>query len=104
MWVGKSKEGARKIFEKARQVSPCIIFFDEIDSIAGRRGTDNNKVTERVLNQMLAEMNGIEDTKDVLVIAATNRPDMLDTALLRPGRFDKILLVSAPTQEGNYFG
>ncbi|MEA3414012.1 MAG: AAA family ATPase, partial [Nanoarchaeota archaeon] len=100
MWVGKSEEGVRKIFEKARQVSPCVIFFDEIDSIAGRRGTDQNKVTERVLNQMLAEMDGLEEMKDVLVIAATNRPDMLDTALLRPGRFDKILLVTSPTQEG----
>lgn len=100
MWVGKSEEGIRKIFEKARQVSPCIVFFDEIDSIAGRRGTDQNRVTERVLNQLLSEMDGIEDLKDVLVIAATNRPDMLDTALLRPGRFDKILLVNAPNEEG----
>jgi transitional endoplasmic reticulum ATPase len=100
MWVGKSEEGVRKIFEKARQVSPCIIFFDELDSIAGRRGSDQNKVTERVLNQMLSEMDGLDDMKDVLVIAATNRPDMLDTALLRPGRFDKILLVNAPTVEG----
>jgi transitional endoplasmic reticulum ATPase len=100
MWVGKSEEGVRKIFEKARQVSPCIIFFDEIDSIGGRRGSDQNKVTERVLNQILSEMDGLDDMKDVLVIAATNRPDMLDTALLRPGRFDKILLVNAPTEEG----
>ena len=100
MWVGKSEEGVRKIFEKAREVSPCIIFFDEIDAIAGRRGTDQNKVTERVLNQLLSEMDGIEDMKDVLVVAATNRPDMIDPALLRPGRFDKILLVNAPTEEG----
>lgn len=100
MWVGKSEEGMRKIFEKARQVSPCIIFFDEIDALAGRRGADSNKVTERVLNQMLAEMDGLEDTKEILVLAATNRPDMLDTALLRPGRFDKILLVNAPNEEG----
>jgi len=100
MWVGKSEEGVRKIFEKARQVSPCIIFFDEIDSIGGRRGIDQNKVTERVLNQMLSEMDGLDNLKDVLVIAATNRPDMLDTALLRPGRFDKILLVNAPNVEG----
>ncbi len=100
MWVGKSEEGVRKIFEKARQVSPCIIFFDELDSIAGRRGMDQNKVTERVLNQMLSEMDGLEEMKDVLVIAATNRPDMLDTALLRPGRFDKILLVNAPEEAG----
>ena len=100
MWVGKSEEGMRKIFERARQVSPCIIFFDEIDSLAGKRGTDSNKVTERVLNQMLSEMDGLEDMKDILVIAATNRPDMLDTALLRPGRFDRILLVNAPMEIG----
>ena len=101
MWVGKSEEGVRKIFERARQVSPCIIFFDEIDSMAGKRGGDSgNKVTERVLNQMLAEMDGLEDMKNILVIAATNRPDMLDPAVLRPGRFDRILLVSAPSEEG----
>ena len=101
MWVGKSEEGMRKIFERARQVSPCVIFFDEIDSLAGKRGVDmGTKVTERVLNQMLAEMDGLEDLNDVIVIGATNRPDMLDTALLRPGRFDRILLVGAPEEEG----
>ncbi|MBT4376614.1 CDC48 family AAA ATPase [archaeon] len=101
MWVGKSEEGVRKIFEKARQVAPCIIFFDEIDSLAGKRGGEQGqKVTERVLNQLLAEMDGLEDMNDVLILAATNRPDMLDTAILRPGRFDKILLVNAPTAEG----
>ncbi|MCX6749922.1 MAG: CDC48 family AAA ATPase [Candidatus Pacearchaeota archaeon] len=101
MWVGKSEEGMRKIFERARQVAPCVIFFDEIDSLAGKRGIDyGTKVTERVLNQLLAEMYGLEDLKDILVIGATNRPDMLDPALLRPGRFDKILLVNAPDSKG----
>ncbi|MEX0920368.1 MAG: CDC48 family AAA ATPase [Candidatus Pacearchaeota archaeon] len=102
MWVGKSEEGMRKVFERARQVSPCVIFFDEIDSLAGKRGGSSGgaKVTERVLNQMLAEMDGLEDLNDVLVIGATNRPDMLDPALLRPGRFDKILLVGAPEEKG----
>lgn len=103
MWVGKSEEGMRKVFERARQVSPCIIFFDEIDALAGKRGTSEAggaKVTERVLNQMLAEMDGLEDLNDVLIIGATNRPDMIDTALLRPGRFDKILLVGAPEEKG----
>lgn len=101
MWVGKSEEGVRKIFERARQVSPCIIFFDEIDSLAGKRGLEHGqKVTERVLNQMLAEMDGIEDLSNVIVIGATNRPDMLDSALLRPGRFDRILLVNTPEKEG----
>ena len=99
-WVGESEEGVRKVFERARQVSPCIVLFDEIDSLAGRRGQETgNKVTERVLNQLLAEMDGIEDLKDVLIIGATNRPDMLDPALLRPGRFDKILLVNAPDEK-----
>ncbi len=101
MWVGKSEEGLRKIFERARQVAPCIIFFDELDSLAGKRGIETgSKVTERVLNQLLAEMDGLEEMKDILVIGATNRPDMLDTALLRPGRFDKILLVNAPEEDG----
>jgi len=101
MWVGKSEEGVRKIFERARQVSPCIVFFDELDALAGRRGQETGtKVTERVLNQMLAEMDGLEDMKDILIIAATNRPDMLDPAVLRPGRFDRILLVSTPDERG----
>lgn len=102
MWVGKSEEGVRKIFERARQVAPCVIFFDEIDALAGKRGANDGgtKVTERVLNQILAEMDGLEDLKDILIIGATNRPDMLDPALLRPGRFDKILLVNAPEDEG----
>ncbi len=103
MWVGKSEEGMRKVFERARQVSPCVIFFDEIDALAGKRSSaeaSGTKVTERVLNQMLAEMDGLEDMKDVLVIGATNRPDILDPALLRPGRFDKVLLVGAPEEKG----
>ncbi len=101
MWVGKSEEGMRKIFERARQVAPCIIFFDEIDSLAGKRGADSGtKVTERVLNQMLAEMDGLDEINDILVVAATNRPDLLDSALLRPGRFDRILLVSSPEEKG----
>jgi len=101
MWVGKSEEGVRKIFERARQVAPCIVFFDEIDAMAGKRGIEQGtKVTERVLNQLLAEMDGLEDLNDVLIIGATNRPDMLDPALLRPGRFDKILLVNSSNEKG----
>jgi len=101
MWVGKSEEGIRKIFSRARQVSPCIIFFDELDSLASRRGHDlGNKVTERVLNQLLAEMDGLEEINEVVVLGATNRPDMLDTALLRPGRFDRILSVPVPDKAG----
>ena len=101
MWVGKSEEGVRKIFERARQVAPCIVFFDEIDAMAGKRGIEQGtKVTERVLNQLLSEMDGLEDLNDVLVVGATNRPDMLDPALLRPGRFDRILLVNSPNEKG----
>lgn len=100
MWIGESERGLRKVFERARQVAPCVIFFDEIDALAGRRGFDlGSKVTERVLNQMLAEMDGLEGLKDVTVIGATNRPDMLDPALLRPGRFDRIILVDVPDAE-----
>lgn len=101
MWVGKSEEGVRKIFERARQVAPCVVFFDEIDSLASKRGMDSGaKVTERVLNQMLSEMDGIEDLSNVIVVGATNRPDMLDSALMRPGRFDRIVFVGVPEKEG----
>ncbi len=103
MWVGKSEEGVRKIFERARQVSPCVVFFDEIDSLAGKRGAGmqgGSKVTENVLNQLLAEMDGIEDLINVIVIGATNRPDILDPALLRPGRFDRIVYVPVPEEKG----
>ncbi|MBD3247129.1 CDC48 family AAA ATPase [Candidatus Pacearchaeota archaeon] len=99
-WVGESEEGIRKVFERARQVAPCIVFFDELDALAGKRGQETGtKVTERVLNQLLAEMDGLEDLNDVVVIGATNRPDMVDPGLLRPGRFDKILLVNAPKEK-----
>ncbi len=100
MWVGKSEEGVRKVFERARQVAPCVIFFDEVDALAGRRGVEQGtKVTERVLNQLLAEIDGLEGLKDVTIIGATNRPDMLDPALLRPGRFDRIILADVPDEE-----
>ncbi|MEK6913665.1 MAG: CDC48 family AAA ATPase [Nanoarchaeota archaeon] len=103
-WVNESHKGIQKIFERARQVSPCIIFIDEIDAIAVRRSGENNSSREdaKVLNQLLAEMDGLEDLKSVIVLGATNRPDMLDTALLRPGRFDKILLVNAPDEAGRF--
>ena len=103
MWVGESEKGIRKIFERARQVSPCIIFFDEIDSLAGRRGMSSeggSKVTEHVLNQLLAEMDGIEENSDVVIIGATNRPDILDPAIMRPGRFDRVLLVGPTDKKG----
>jgi transitional endoplasmic reticulum ATPase len=97
-WVGESEKAVRKIFEKARQTSPSIIFFDEIDSLVPKRGAsqDSSGVTEKVVNQLLTEMNGLQEMKDVVIIGATNRPDLLDSALLRPGRFDRIVLVSIP--------
>jgi len=96
-WVGESERGIRKIFEKARQASPTIIFFDEIDAIARMRGYhDGSSGTERVVNQLLTEMDGLEELNDVVVIAASNRPDMIDPGLLRPGRFDKIISTTVP--------
>jgi len=100
-WVGESEKAVRKVFEKARQTSPTIIFFDEIDSLAPRRGqSSDSHVTERVVNQMLTEIDGLEALHDVVIIAATNRPDILDTALMRPGRFDRILMVGVPDKKG----
>jgi transitional endoplasmic reticulum ATPase len=99
-WVGESEKGVRKIFAKARQVSPSIIFFDEIDAIAPKRGVaSDNHVTERVVNQLLTEMDGLDEIEDVVIIAATNRPDIIDTALLRPGRFDRIILTPVPDKD-----
>jgi transitional endoplasmic reticulum ATPase len=99
-WVGESEKAIRETFRKARQAAPCIIFFDEIDAIAPRRGMDvGSHVTETVVNQLLTEMDGLEELKEVVVIAATNRPDMVDAALLRPGRFDKLIMLPAPDLE-----
>ncbi len=99
-WVGESEKAVRKVFKRARQTSPTIIFFDEIDSLAPRRGMNtNNNVTERVVNQLLTEIDGLVDLINVVVIAATNRPDILDTALLRPGRFDRIIMAPIPDEE-----
>jgi transitional endoplasmic reticulum ATPase len=97
-WVGESEKAIREIFRKARQVAPCIVYFDEIDAIAPKRGGDigDSHVADRVVNQLLTEMDGIEDLKGVVVIAATNRPDMLDPALLRPGRFDRLIYIPPP--------
>ena len=100
-WVGESEKGVREIFYKARHAAPCVIFFDEIDSLAPRRGTDTgSKVGERVVAQILAEMDGLEELHGVVVVGATNRLDMIDEALLRPGRFDRIVEVPIPDQAG----
>jgi transitional endoplasmic reticulum ATPase len=100
-WVGESEKGVREIFRKARQAAPCVVFFDEIDSVAPKRGGSegDSNVTERVISQMLTELDGLEDLKGVVVIAATNRPDIIDEALLRPGRFDRILEVPTPDKD-----
>ena len=96
-WVGESERGIREIFRRARQASPCVVFFDEIDSIAPTRGMGGDSmVTERVVSQLLTELDGIQALSGVVVLAATNRSDMIDPALLRPGRFDKIVFVPMP--------
>ena len=102
-WVGESEKAIREIFRKAREASPCIIFFDELDAIAPRRGMHTDAgVTDRIVNQLLTEMDGIQILKDVVVIGATNRPDILDPGLLRPGRFDRVIYVPPPDVEGRY--
>ena len=100
-WVGESEKAVRETFRKARQASPCVIFMDEIDSIAPERGSGNgdSNVTERVISQMLTEMDGLESLNNVVVIAATNRPDIMDPALLRPGRFDKSIYIGPPDKD-----
>jgi transitional endoplasmic reticulum ATPase len=99
-WIGESERGIREVFRRARQASPCVIFFDEIDSIAPTRGMGETSVTEKVVSQLLTELDGIESLHGVVVIAATNRADIIDKALLRPGRFDKMVLVPIPDKEG----
>ncbi|MCI2415269.1 MAG: CDC48 family AAA ATPase [Candidatus Aramenus sp.] len=99
-WVGESEKAIREIFKRARQTAPTVVFFDEIDAIAPMRGFSHDSgVTERIVNQMLAEMDGITQLSKVVVIAATNRPDILDPALLRPGRFDRLIYVPPPDKE-----
>ncbi|MEM4081699.1 MAG: AAA family ATPase, partial [Pyrobaculum sp.] len=97
-WVGESEKAIREVFKKARMAAPCVIFFDEIDSIAPARGSriGDSGVTDRMVNQLLAEMDGVGTLKNVVVMAATNRPDILDPALLRPGRFDRVIYVPPP--------
>ena len=99
-WVGESEKAVRETFRKARQAAPCVIFFDEIDAIAPARGSlGDTHVTERVISQLLTELDGLEELRDVTVIAATNRPDIIDPALLRPGRFDRLIYIPPPDKE-----
>ncbi len=99
-WVGESERGIREVFRRARQASPCVIFFDEVDALAPTRGMGGDSmVTERVVSQLLTELDGVQSLKGVVVLAATNRIDMVDTALLRAGRFDKLILIPLPDKE-----
>jgi len=100
-WVGESEKAVRETFRKARQAAPCVVFFDELDAITPTRGggSGDSHVTERMISQLLTELDGLEDLKDVVVIGATNRPDIIDTALLRPGRFDRLIYVKPPSSE-----
>jgi transitional endoplasmic reticulum ATPase len=99
-WVGESEKAVREVFKKARQNAPTVVFLDEVDAIAPKRGLSaDSHVTDRVLNQLLTEIDGLEELNDVVVIAATNRPDILDDALLRPGRFDRIIFIPIPDEK-----
>jgi transitional endoplasmic reticulum ATPase len=100
-WVGESEKGIREVFRKARQASPCVVFFDELDSVAPRRSTSggDSHVGERIVSQLLTELDGLEDLRGVVIIGATNRPDIIDEALLRPGRFDRLLEVPLPDND-----
>ena len=101
-WVGESEKAVREVFRKARQAAPSVIFLDEIDSIAPSRssGSSDSHVTERVISQILTELDGLESLNSVIVIAATNRPDIIDPALLRPGRFDRLIEIGLPDEKG----
>ena len=101
-WVGESEKGVREIFRKARQAAPCIVFLDEVDALVPRRGSSgsDSHVTENVVSQILTEIDGLEELHNVLIIGATNRLDIVDEALLRPGRFDRIIKVPNPDQKG----
>jgi peroxin-1 len=96
-YIGASEQAVRNIFSKASTAAPCILFFDEFDSIAPKRGHDNTGVTDRVVNQLLTELDGVEALTGVVVFAATSRPDLLDAALLRPGRLDRLLFCDFPS-------
>ncbi|XP_014731104.1 PREDICTED: peroxisome biogenesis factor 1 isoform X1 [Sturnus vulgaris] len=101
-YIGASEQSVRDVFNRAQAAKPCIVFFDEFDSIAPRRGHDNTGVTDRVVNQLLTELDGVEGLQGVYVLAATSRPDLIDPALLRPGRLDKCLYCPPPDQDSRY--
>jgi transitional endoplasmic reticulum ATPase len=101
MWFGESEANVRDVFDKARAAAPCVMFFDELDSIAKARGSssgDAGGAGDRVLNQILTEMDGMNSKKNVFIIGATNRPDQIDSALLRPGRLDQLIYIPLPDE------
>lgn len=105
MWFGESEANVRDIFDKARQSAPCVLFFDELDSIATQRGSsagDAGGAADRVLNQLLTEMDGMSAKKTVFIIGATNRPDIIDSALLRPGRLDQLIYIPLPDEASRF--
>jgi transitional endoplasmic reticulum ATPase len=102
MWFGESEANVREVFDKARSAAPCVLFFDELDSIAKARGGslgDAGGAGDRVMNQLLTEMDGVTAQKMVFFIGATNRPDILDAALMRPGRLDSLIYIGLPDYE-----
>ncbi|XP_061853223.1 peroxisomal ATPase PEX1 isoform X2 [Colius striatus] len=101
-YIGASEQAVRDIFNRAQAAKPCVVFFDEFDSLAPRRGHDNTGVTDRVVNQLLTQLDGVEGLQGVYVLAATSRPDLIDPALLRPGRLDKCLYCPPPDQSSRY--
>jgi transitional endoplasmic reticulum ATPase len=99
-WVGESEKKLREVFRKAKQVAPCIVFLDELDALAPTRGTGgDNNVSDRLVDQLLTSMDGLENMEGVITIGATNRPEIIDQALLRPGRFDRMILVGEPDED-----
>merc|ERR1712228_429611 len=102
MWFGESEANVREVFDKARSAAPCVLFFDELDSIAKSRGgsvDDAGGAADRVINQVLTEMDGMGSKKNVFIIGATNRPDIIDSAILRPGRLDQLIYIPLPDQD-----
>ncbi|KAG5494082.1 hypothetical protein JKF63_01916 [Porcisia hertigi] len=98
-YIGQSEQKIRDVFERAQAAAPCVVFFDEFDSVAPQRGADNSGVTDRVVNQLLCYLDGVEGRKDVYVVAASSRPDLIDAALLRPGRLDKAVVCPVPSED-----
>merc|ERR1711907_534888 len=99
-YVGESERAVRLVFQRAQNSSPCVIFFDELDALVPNRSSEGSSSSERVVNQMLTEMDGMQRRAQVFVIAATNRPDIIDPAMLRPGRIDRLLYVPLPSEVG----